>query len=85
MTKTLQEKNYLFSSDLCLCATLCTLGYAIEKVMRDNPQKVVFVVKKDKNLDDLTRKIFSHELNVEPLKFFGCLRELKTLIYNVKN
>jgi len=84
-TKLLQEKDYLYSSDLCLCATLCCSGYAIEKVLRDNPKKVVFVIKKDKNLDNLTNKYFSHELNVEPLRFFEFLRELKTMIYNIKN
>ena len=48
--KTLQEKNYLKSSDICMISAICCFGYQVNEVVRDNPSKIIFVIEKDKNL-----------------------------------
>ncbi len=83
MTKILQEKDYFKSSDIALCSALCCYGYQIEAVDKQNPAKVVFLIKRNNQLDDLIRQYFIHELTVEPLSFFNSLKEIKTRIYNV--
>lgn len=82
MKKTSEENAYFKSSDLALCATLCTHGYNIENIDRQNPKKIVFIIKKDKRLDNLIQKYWTHQLKVEPLSFFNFLKEIKTRIYN---
>ena len=74
MAKKLQEKEYLKSTDLNLCATLCCYGYKIEKVIRDNPSRVIFEIEIDKKIDDLIKRYFAHQLTVEPVMLFGFLR-----------
>jgi hypothetical protein len=82
MSKILKEKNYFKSSDICLCSALCCYGYQIEAVDKKNPAKVIFLIKRDEQLDSLIKQYFMHEHRVEPLSFFGFLKELKTRIYN---
>lgn len=83
MTKTLQEKDYWKSPDICLCATLCCYGYQIEAIDRQNLSKAVFLIKRDRQLNDLIQLYFTHQLKVEPLGFFNFLKEIKTRIYNI--
>jgi len=83
MQELLQEKDFFKTSDLALCAALCYCGYKVEAVDRQNPTKVIFLIKRDEELDDLIRLYFTHELKVEPLSFFNCLKEIKTRIYNI--
>ena len=83
MNKILKENNFLHTSDICLCATLCCYDYQIETVDRQNPSKAIFLIKRDEQLDDLIRLYFIHQLKVEPLSFFNFLKEIKTRIYNI--
>jgi hypothetical protein len=83
MSKLLQEQNYLNSSDISLCSALCCYGYLIEAVDKTNPSRAVFLIKRDKRMDDLIRLYFTHRLAVEPLSFFNFLKEIKTRIYNI--
>jgi len=83
MNKILQEKDYFKSSDICLCATLCCYGYQIEAIDKQNPVKVIFLIKRNEQLDDLMGQYFTHQLRVEPLSFFNFLKEIKTRIYNI--
>lgn len=82
MSKTLQEKDYFKSTDICLCAALCCYGYQIETIDRQNPSKAVFLIKKNEQSDDLIQLYFTHQLKVEPLSFFNFLKEIKTRIYH---
>ncbi len=80
--KILKEEDYFESPDLSLCATLCCFGYGIECINRQNPQKAIFLIKKDEQLDDLLKKYWAHQLKVDPLVFFNFLKEIKARIYN---
>jgi len=82
MNKLLLEKDFYKTSDIALCSTLCCYGYQIEAVDKQNPSKVVFLIKRDKQLDTLLQQYFTHQLLCEPLSFFNFLKEIKTRIYN---
>jgi hypothetical protein len=80
--KILNQNDYLKSSDLALCATLCCYGYRIEAINKQNPQKAIFLIKRDEQLDDLIQKYWTHQLKVEPMGFFNFLKEIKARIYS---
>jgi len=82
MTKILQEKDYFKTSDICLASALCCSGYQIEAIDRNEPPKAVFLIERDEQLDSLIQLYFTHQLKVEPLSFFGFLKEIKTRIYH---
>jgi len=82
MNKILSGNDYYKTSDIALCSALCCFGYQIEAVDKQNPAKVIFLLKKDGQLDDLIQLYFTHQLKVEPLSFFNFLKEIKTRIYN---
>ncbi len=81
-TKILKENDYYKTSDLSLCSVLCCYDYQIEAIDRQNPAKAVFLIRRDKQLEDLIQSYFTHNLMVEPLSFFNFLKEIKTRLYN---
>jgi len=82
MTKILKETDYYKTTDIALCSALCCYNYHIEAIDKQNPSKAIFLIKRDERLDDLIQLYFTHQLKVEPLRFFNYLKEIKTRIYN---
>ena len=82
MTKTLKETDYYKSSDMILCAVLCCYGYQVDSIDKQNPSKVIFLIKRDDQLDDLIQQYFTQQLSVEPTIFANYIKNLKTRIYN---
>jgi hypothetical protein len=80
--KNLDESSFYQTTDMNLCVSLCACGCVIEGVNRQNPAKVVFLIKKSKNLESLVRQYFSHQLKVDPSMLFFYLKQIKTMIYN---
>jgi hypothetical protein len=76
------ENQYYKTTNISLCASLYCFGYHIESIDKTNPSKAVFLIRKDKKLDDLIQSYFTHELSVEPLSYFNFLKEIKTRLYN---
>ena len=83
MPRVLQEKDFIKSSDISLCSALNCYDYFIEKIERQNNGKAIFLIKRDKKIDEIIRKYFAHELRVDPLNYFNFLKEIKTQIYNL--
>jgi len=83
MSKLLQEKKLIKSSDIALCSALLCLGYNIQKVERQNSGKAIFSIEKDEKIDSLIQRFFNHELKVDALSYFNFLKEIKTRIYNI--
>ncbi|MDD2646473.1 MAG: DUF5659 domain-containing protein [Patescibacteria group bacterium] len=83
MKREISKQNDFFeSSDLTICTTLCYFGYQIETISRQISSKVIFSIKKDEKLDELIQKYWAHQLLVEPMAFFNCLKEIKSRIYS---
>lgn len=81
MEETLKESDFFKSSDLSLISTLQLYGYSIEAMDRSNLEKIVFVIKRDKELDNLIQSFWSRNLKVEPLAYFESLKNIKSRIY----
>ncbi len=77
-----KETKYFKHQDICLIATLCCNGCVVEDIDKTIPSKVAFKIKEDKKLGQLIQDYWTNQLLIEPKAFFGCLKELKTRIYN---
>lgn len=73
--------NFLVSSDLALVAALCTLGHKLNAIDKNN-KKVFFSFERTTDLETDVSKFWNHELNIDPLRYFNCLKEIKTRIYS---
>lgn len=75
------KNNEIYStSDLSLAALL-HVYYPIDQINRTNPKQIIFIFKKDKNLELLIEKYWKDNLKVSPLKYFNSLKSLKNIIY----
>ena len=82
MENYLKENDFYKSTDIALVSALSCYGYQIEAIDKQNPNKAIFLIKRNEELDNLIQRYFTHQLQVEPLMFFNYLREAKTRIYN---
>lgn len=80
----LNENELFQTSDLSLAATLSCFGAKIEAVDHGNASRAVFHFKREKGLDGLVQGFWAHELQVDPLVYFNCLKEAKTRLYSVR-
>lgn len=77
--------EYFETSDLSLVAALCCFGAIIEAVDHRNRSRAVFHFRREKSLDALVQSFWAHELEVDPLVYFNCLKEAKTRLYSREN
>jgi len=82
MTKLLKENDYFESADLSLIGALSCYGYQPEAINRKTPTRATFLIRRDKKLDELVQLFWAHELRIDPLLYFNCLREIKTRLYD---
>jgi len=80
MSETL-ESEYFQSSDLSLIAAIQLYGYQVEKMDRSNSEKIIFIVRRDAELDNILNAFWSRSLKVEPLGYFESLKAIKSRIY----
>lgn len=79
----MSENKYFKSSDLSLIAMLQVFGYQIEKIERNNSEKVIFAIQQDDKLSELVQAFWSRSLKVEPLQYFESLKVVKSRIYQI--
>ncbi|OGZ13850.1 MAG: hypothetical protein A2942_02840 [Candidatus Lloydbacteria bacterium RIFCSPLOWO2_01_FULL_50_20] len=77
---TVNENDLFESTDLSLVSALLCFGAVIEHVDRSAP-RANFSIHREKGLNELVRAFFAHELKVDPLVYFNCIREAKTRLY----
>lgn len=71
------------TADLALVAVLLLfLPESLEAIDRVNPQKVLFTFRNGTELDSLTKKYWSRELQVEPQAYAQQMKQAKVRIYN---
>jgi hypothetical protein len=75
-------ENYFYSTDLGITATLISIGFELVSLDTANSQKVVFIIKKQPNIDELINEYFSNQLMVPARSFFENVKMLKNRIYN---
>jgi len=81
MEKILLKKDFFESSDLSLVSALQLHGYQIEAMDRNNPDKVIFVIRRNEGLDNLIQAFWSRSLKVEPLAYFESMKSIKARLY----
>ena len=81
MEKIPKENEFLKSSDLSLIATLQLYDYPINAMDRSNPDKIIFIIKRDAEIEDLIQAFWTRQLRVEPIAFFESLKLTKSRIY----
>ena len=75
-------KNEFFeSSDISLVAALCCLGFHLDTIDKTNPKRAIFIVRRDQGLDEVIQRFWSHAVLVDPMAYFGALKEIKTRLY----
>lgn len=74
------NKNYFKSSDLSLVSILRLRGYKVEIGERQGKQ-VIFYIKRGRDIDSIVNNYWGHKLKVDPLLFYGFLKETKGLVY----
>lgn len=81
MKKEYQKVNdYYSTSDLALAAAL-SLFFPVDSIDRQNPQKALFLFKKDENLEQLIESYWKGEIKVNPSTYFNQLKIIKARLY----
>lgn len=78
--KNLKINDYFQSFDLALATTL-SLWFPIETIDKTNPQKAVFLFKREAGLEEMAEAFWKKELKVEPQAFFSQLKFIKSRLY----
>lgn len=80
MTKKLTLNDFFSSSDMTLSATLLYMGFKLEAIEKGQP-KSSFIFKRDDGLDDAIQAFWAGEILIEPKRFFNCIKEVKSRLY----
>ena len=75
--------NTFSTSDLTLSSTLLYLGFPIEALNRLDPQRVEFHFSNKFDLHKAIKSFHKGEIQVEPKRYFACIKEIKNRIYSV--
>jgi len=81
MESILKENDLFKSNDLSLVATLQLYDYQVDSMDRSNSEKIVFIIKRNGELDNLIKSFWSRSLSVEPLAYFESIKNIKARIY----
>ena len=77
-----KDNNLYSTSDLALAAAI-SLYYPVITINKSNPKKVIFIFRKDRNLDLLVERYWKGDLKIEVKQYFSNLKLLKNRIYNI--
>lgn len=76
------DKEYFETSELSLAATLICFGYSLDSLNKINPSKVIFIFKRNKNIDQIVQDFWRRKkILVDPLSYSEATRYLKSRIY----
>lgn len=76
----LKTDKYFESSDLALSAFLL-MWYPLEAIDRMNPQKSLFIFKRDQQMDELIEAYWRGKAQVNPQAYFNSLKNIKARLY----
>lgn len=76
-------KNYFYSSDLGLVASLLSIGFQLISIDKEHPSKALFIVKKEYNLEEMINGYFSGQLMAPARVLFDKVKLLKSMLHNI--
>lgn len=68
--------------DLGVSTALLCAGFELLSVDKDNPQKALFIFKKEGGIEDTVDQYFSDRLEVKARSYFDHLKALKNKLYS---
>jgi len=77
------DQKYFSTSELSLCAALICLNFSLDSLDKTNPKRAVFILKRNKGLDEAVSNFWRRKLLIEPIAFFEAQRYLKSRIYEL--
>lgn len=77
----IKDNEYIETSCLTTASCLVYFGARIEAVDKTNPSKAIFIIRKEKGLDQIIEGFHNGSLSVEPSRFFETIKKLKNRIY----
>ncbi len=77
----MNNENIFTTTDFNTIVVLSYFNYKIESIDKENPKRIKFYFKKNKNLETILNRFWKKELLVEPLVFFSLIKEIKSRIY----
>jgi hypothetical protein len=75
------KKRYFLTSEFCLASTLLCFGVILDSIQKTDSTKVIFVFKRNKDLNPIINNFWSRTLKIEPNAFWEATRFLKSRIY----
>lgn len=76
----LKEKDLYKTTDLALAAMI-SIHYTLQAIDYSNPQKAIFIFKREEELDALVESYWKRELKVDPKRYYNELRFIKGRLY----
>jgi len=76
------NKNYFYTFDLGCSAALISMGFELISLDKQNPRKVLFIIARKENIDEVVDDYFSGKLMVSGRVLFDTIKMLKNRIYS---
>ena len=76
------SKEYFQSQDLGLATALCSRGYNLITLDKQDPRKVSFIFKREIGIEQDTDDYWTDRLEIKARAYFDNLRTLKNRIYS---
>ncbi len=80
MAKKIEAGDYI-TSDLGCAAALVSAGFDLLGLNKQDPQKVRFIFRSKKGIEETANEYFVDRLEVKARKFFDNIRMLKNLLH----
>jgi len=75
-------ENYFYSTDLGLVASLKSVNFELVSMDKENPNRALFIIKKEEDIEERINEYFSGQLMVPARVLFENIKLLKSMIHN---
>ena len=79
----MKKTEFYQTTDLALVAYLKLCEFAIHDVRRDDG-RAVFILEDKPTREKLIRQFYNDKARVPPLRFWNCISDIKSLLYNYR-
>ena len=79
----LNDPAYVWTTyDLGVSTALLCAGFELLALNRNNPRKVLFIFRREENIDETANAYFADQLKLNARSYFDQLRALKNRLYS---
>jgi hypothetical protein len=76
------DEGRFSTRDLGATAALTSLGYELLTVDKENPNKALFLFKRENNIEEVLDKYWADQLEVKARRYFDSLKAVKNRLYS---